>query len=524
MTQTPNAVTAETGTADVTSAPLPARVSVLVIGAGFGGLCAAIKLAEAGIDDFVVIERESDVGGTWQINTYPGAQCDVPSIVYSYSFAPNPAWTRLFPLQEELQTYLHDCSTRFGVRRFIRFDRTVLDCVWDDEAQHWRVRTDAGTVTARFVIGAHGPLSFPSVPQFPGLEDFAGTWFHSAQWNHDHDLTGRRVAVIGTGASAVQLIPRVQQQAGHLKVFQRTPTWVLPHPDRPVGRLLGGAWQRIPGAMTASRMAIMALFESLVVPFSRKPRMLWGFKRSGLRHLKRQVPDPQLRAKLTPSYMFGCKRPTFSNIYYPALSAPNVDVVTDSIERITATGITTTNGTHHEVDTIVFATGFKVADNPFADKFVGRDGKSLADQWQASDMQAYLGMTVHGLPNLFLVLGPNSAPYNSLVVTIEAQVRYIVDMIGQALDSGLGSIEVRSDLQDSFNETLDRKLAPSVWATGGCDSYYIGGTGRIIAWWPGSAAGYYRRTGRAELADYHVRWPEQRRQPDSDLVAQPAVV
>ncbi|MBS9534799.1 NAD(P)/FAD-dependent oxidoreductase [Mycobacterium sp. M1] len=500
------------------------QVKVVVIGAGFSGLCAAIQLKARGIEDFVVIEREPDVGGTWQINNYPGAQCDVPSIVYSFSFAPNPAWTRLFPLQQELQDYLRDCVDRFGVRRFIRFGREVLDCRWDEQAQRWSVRTDSGVITAQFVIGAYGPLSAPSVPDFPGLGDFTGAVFHTSRWDHTRDLTGRRVAVIGTGASAVQVIPHVQRQAGSLTVFQRTPSWVLPHPDRSVGPLLRGAWEQVPGALQASRQAMKAMFEALVPGFARAPRLLFGFRRAGLRHLKRAVPDPQLRAKLTPAYTFGCKRPTFSNTYYPALSAPNVDVVTEPIERVTADGVITAGGTRHEVDTIIMGTGFKVADNPFTARIIGRDGRSLADRWGDSDMQAYLGISVHGLPNLFLTLGPNSAPYNSLVITIEAQIRYIVDLMVQVIESGLGSVEVRSEVQDAFNDALDRRLAASVWATGGCDSYYIGNTGRIVAWWPGSAAGYYRRTRHADLADYRVRWPDPQTAPETDSVGEPAAV
>ena len=485
------------------SEPLPERVTVAVVGAGFGGLATAIKLLENGITDFVVLERESDVGGTWHVNTYPGAQCDIPSLLYSYSFAPNPEWTRLYPLQAEIQSYLRRTAEQFSVLPHIRFGCEVEQCVWDEEGQHWHVRTDSGTVRAQFVVAGFGPFSAPSIPQFPGAVDFTGAMFHSAHWDHEHDLTGRKVAVIGTGASAVQFIPRVQPQVEQLSVFQRTPIWVAPHPDRPTNALLRTLWRRVPGAQWGSRQGFSAFFESLVPPFARYPNLLAGLEKSARWNIRRSIADPQLREVLTPKYRFGCKRPTFSNAYYPALAAPNVDVITSGIDRIDATGIITADDVHHEVDTIIFGTGFRMSDHPFGDRIVGRDGQTLAQLW-SGDPTAYLGTTVSGLPNMFVILGPNSAPYTSAVVTIEAQVAYIIDAVRTLAAAGISSIDVKPEVQADFNTALDRDLSGSVWATGGCRSYYMGSTGRIFAFWPGFAADFARRTKKVNLSDYQV--------------------
>ncbi|MBF6150058.1 flavin-containing monooxygenase [Nocardia nova] len=485
------------------SARLPERVRVLVIGTGFGGLGAAIKLLDHGITDFVVLARESDVGGTWQVNTYPGAQVDVPSLLYSYSFAPNPEWTRLYPLQAEIQAYLRRTAEQFGVLPYIRFGREVEKCVWDEDAQHWVVRTDAGVVHAQFVIAGFGPFSAPSIPTFPGIETFTGTTFHSAHWDHEHDLTGRRVAVIGTGASAVQFVPQIQPRVEHLSVFQRTPIWVMPHPDRATSAVMRGLWRRLPGAQQGARQSLAVLFESLVPPFTKYPDLLVGLEKSARWNINRSIRNPRLREALTPKYRLGCKRPTFSNTYYPALAAPNTDVVTSGIERIDATGIITRDGVHHPVDTIIYGTGFRINDHPVGERFIGRDGATLAQLW-SPDPNAYLGTTVSGLPNMFVVLGPNSAPYTSAVVTIEAQLAYIVDALKTVEKAGISSIDVKARVQREFNDRLDRQLSRSVWATGGCQSYYIGQTGRIVAFWPGYAAQFTRRTRKLNLDDYQV--------------------
>ncbi len=495
----------------MTNAP-PRRVRVAIIGAGFGGLATAIALKRAGIDDFVVLERAGDVGGTWQVNTYPGAQCDIPSILYSFSFAPNPHWSRLYPLQPEIHDYLRRCAKDFGITPHLRLRHEVRDAAWDDAAAQWRVRTDRGDWTAQILVGAIGPFSEPAVPDLPGLSRFRGTTFHSSAWNHGHDLVGRRIAVIGTGASAVQIIPRIQPVAERLTVFQRTPTWIMPHPDRPLTDRPQRLFERAPTVQRMARTGWDLLQEALVPGLVRRPWLLKGMEAVSRAHLHRQVRDPRLRAMLTPSYAFGCKRPTFSNTYYPALAAPNAEVVTDAIREVSPTGVVTADGTEHEVDTIVFGTGFRMTDHPGFGRIRGRGGRSLAEVWDGSP-RAYLGTTVAGFPNFFLMLGPNSVVYTSQVVTIEAQVAHILSCLTAMDRSGLSTIEVREEAQDGFVRDVDRGLRRSVWNTGGCRSYYLDTTGRNFVFYPGFNRRFRARTRQVDLADYHLgaRLPEPTR-------------
>lgn len=468
----------------------------------------AIQLKKAGQHDFVIVERADSVGGTWQANTYPGAQCDIPSILYSFSFAPNPSWTRLYPLQEEIKAYLEKCADDFGVRPHLQLNTEMLDASWDETAQVWRVLTSGGPLTADVLVGAMGPFSEPAIPKFRGLDSFRGTTFHSTTWDHDHDLSGERVAVIGTGASAVQFIPRIQPVVKNLTVFQRTPAWIMPHPDQPLGpraqRFLG----QVPATLKAARQSMNVVMESLVPGLVHQPRLLKGAEVLGRRHLKRQVADPVLRQKLTPTYEFGCKRATFSNAYYPALAQPNVDVVTDGIVEITERGIRTKDGTEHELDTIIFGTGFNLSGNTGFTRIHGREGHSLHDQW-GDDMTAYLGTTVTGFPNFYMLLGPNSVVYTSQVVTIEAQVDYVLAAL-KAMDiNEIATLEVSQEAQSTFVDWVDHGLRNSVWNTGGCSSYYLSSSGRNYTFWPGFNATFKRRTSRIDLKDYVV----QRRRP-----------
>lgn len=481
------------------------HVRVAIIGAGFGGLGTAIKLKQEGIDDFVVLERADEVGGTWQINDYPGAQCDVPSLIYSYSFAPNPDWSRLYPLQEELKAYMHKCAVDFEVLSHVRLHTEVTGAVWDDNAQVWQISTSSGDLTARVLVGAIGPFSSPATPDIPGLDSFRGTVFHSQSWNHDHDLTGERIGVIGTGASAVQFIPRVQPKAGHLTVFQRTPTWILPHPDRPVGAVTRELYRRVPGAQKTARKAWEVTFESLVPGFIYEPKLQKPLELLGRALLKKQVRDPVLREKLTPSYAVGCKRPTFSNAYYPALTADNATVVTDGIVEITERGIVTASGTEHELDTIILGTGFKMTDHPGFNVIEGRDGVNLGETWRGGEMEAYLGTTVHGFPNLFLILGPNSGVYTSAVITIEDQVHYILEALREMDKADLASLEVTERAQRDFVAWADKGLSKSVFVAGGCTSYYLSPSGRNFTHYPGFSAGFRSRTSKVDLDHYLTR-------------------
>lgn len=487
---------------DVVALP---HVRVAIIGAGFGGLGTAIRLKQTGIDDFVVLERADEVGGTWQVNNYPGAQCDVPSLIYSFSFAPNPDWSRLYPLQEELKDYLHQCAEDFEVLPHIRFGTEVTDASWDDTEQLWRITTSTGDLTATVVVGAIGPFSAPSTPDLPGLDTFEGTVFHSQGWDHDHDLTGERVGVIGTGASAVQFIPRVQRVAGHLTVFQRTPTWILPHPDRKVGAATRALYRRVPGAQAAARKAWELSFEALVPGFISEPRLQKPLELMARGLLRKQVKDPELRARLTPSYAVGCKRPTFSNKYYPALTADNATVVSDGIVEVTPRGIVTADGVEHELDTIIFGTGFKMTDHPGFDVVHGRDGSSIGDVWRAGEMAAYLGTSLHNFPNFFMILGPNSGVYTSAVITIENQVHYIVEALRQMEERDLATLEVTAEAQQDFFEWANEGLAKSVFVTGGCHSYYLSPTGRNFTHFPGFSATFKSRTSTVDLDHYAVR-------------------
>jgi cation diffusion facilitator CzcD-associated flavoprotein CzcO len=476
---------------------------VAIVGAGFSGLCMGIRLRQEGIDDFVILERAPEVGGTWRDNTYPGCQCDIPSALYSYSFAPNPNWTRFYPLQDEIRRYLRDCAERFGVMPHIRFRQDVLQAQWDRD--HWRLQTTGGEVRADVVIGGMGGLSNPSLPEIPGLEDFRGTVFHSAAWNHDHDLGGEAVAVIGTGASAVQFIPMIQPQLGELRVFQRTPSWVMPDPDRPVGDLEHLLWRRLPVTQRLLRGAIYGLFEASVLTTIVDRRLASLLERQARRHLHRQVRDPELRAKLTPDYTIGCKRITLSNTYYPALTQPNVEVITEPIDRLTATGIRTVDGREHKLDTIILGTGFKVHDNPAFARVRGRDGRTLGEAWAGSP-RAYLGSTIAGFPNLFLLVGPNSAGgFNSIIFTTEAHVNYAIAAL-KTMDKRRARVaEVRREVYDRWADETERRLADSVWNEGGCQSWYLDQNGRNGVWWPGFMAGLWWRTRRFNESEYELR-------------------
>jgi cation diffusion facilitator CzcD-associated flavoprotein CzcO len=480
-------------------------VRVAIVGAGFAGLCTAIKLKEAGIEDFVVLERASDLGGTWRDNTYPGCACDVPSHLYSFSFAPNPNWSHIFARQAEIQQYLRDCARRFRVLGQIRFNHEVQAADWDDGADRWRVKTSGGEYTARVLVAAAGPLSQPSTPKLPGLERFAGTSFHSARWDHDHDLRGKRVAVIGTGASAIQFIPKIQSTVGQLHLFQRTPPWVLPRPEHRITSVEKLLLRTVPGLQRAIRGGIYWGAELGILGLAYDQRIMGPLERLALRHLRSQVPDPELRAKLTPSYRLGCKRILGSDDYYPALTQPNAEVVTEPITRIRKQAIVTGDGTVREVDAIILATGFHVTDNPMMAMVRGREGKTLAEVWQGSP-EAYLGMTTPGFPNGFLLVGPNTGlGNNSIIFMIEAQVRYVINAIKAIEHHGLGAIEVRPELNAAFQEEVQARMPRTVWTDGGCRSWYLDGNGRNSTLWPDFTWRYALRTRRFELDEYRAR-------------------
>jgi cation diffusion facilitator CzcD-associated flavoprotein CzcO len=482
------------------------RDRIAIIGTGFAGLGMAIRLKQEGINDFVVLEKADDVGGTWRENTYPGVQCDVPSHLYSFSFAPNPKWTRTFPLGDEIWSYLRDCAERFGVMPHIRFGQEVRSAEWDDEAQHWTIETTDETLTAQVLVAGTGPLHQPTIPDIPGLESFEGRAYHSAEWDHEHDLTGERVAVIGTGASAIQLVPRIQPRVSELTVFQRTPPWVVPHNDRPITPLEKRIYAALPQAQLAMRAGIYWARESFALGFIDK-RFAKLPERMALRHIAKQVPDPELQRKVTPNYTIGCKRVLISNDYYPALAQPNVDLVTDGIAEVRPNAIVTKDGAVHEVDTIIFGTGFHVTDPPSADVVRGRDGRTLADTWDGS-MQAHRGTTIAGFPNLFFLVGPNTGlGHNSIVFMIESQLNYVLDALRTMDARGVTSVDVRPDAQARFNEHIQERLSNMVWSTGGCASWYLDRNGRNTTIWPGFTWPFRRLLRQFDPEHYELRAP-----------------
>ena len=479
------------------------QVDHLIVGAGFAGVCAAIKLQEDGETDFVVVERGSDVGGTWRDNTYPGAACDVPSQLYSYSFARNPDWSSSYSPQPEIQAYLKKVADLSGTLHRFVFDTTVDDAVWDEEAQRWTVSTSAGTWSARTVISGAGGLSEPKMPDIEGIETFQGDLFHSARWNHDVDLTGKRVAVIGTGASSIQIVPAIQKKVGHLDVYQRTAPWVIPRNDRTYGDLEKKALRYVPWLQKLYRAGVYAIKEATVPSFTLWPAISKPAQTAAIKNLKQGIKDPELREKVMPRFAFGCKRVLISNDYYPALAADNVDVVTDPITKVTGSSIVTADGTEREIDVLVVATGFYTTELPITEHLVGRHGRTLADQWRESGMAAYKGTSVPGFPNLFFIVGPNTGlGHSSMVLMIESQVGYIRDAVRTMRKRGLTAVEVRQAETDRYNDALQKRMKRTVWSAGGCDSWYLDAHGRNTTLWPYSTIDFRRRLASFDADAY----------------------
>lgn len=482
--------------------PLPTHIDVAIVGAGFAGIGMAIKLKQAGRDDFVVLERAEEVGGTWQANTYPGCQCDVPSNLYSFSFAPNPDWSKTFAMQPEIWDYLRRVADDFEIRSRIRLGCEVEGCAWDEAAMRWRIETSSGELTARVLVTGAGGICEPSIPSLPGLESFEGAAFHTARWDHDHDLTGKRVAVVGTGASAIQVVPHIQPLAGKLSVFQRTPPWIMPHPGRPVRAAEKRLFRRLPLVQKAVRGAVYWGRELYVVPFKRR-RFRRIPERMALRHLAKQVTDPELRAKLTPDYEIGCKRILLSDEYYPALQQPNVELVTDAVVEVRPHSVITADGREHPVDTIVWGTGFRVTEMPFSHLVRGRDGRCLGDLWREHGVQGLRGTTVAGFPNLFKLVGPNTGlGHNSIVFMIESQLAYVMDALATMDARGATVLDTRPEAQAAFNEEVQARMRGTVWTEGGCASWYLDEHGRNTALWPGTSWSFRQATRRFDPSEY----------------------
>ena len=477
---------------------------VVIVGAGFGGLGMAVRLKQEGTDDFVLIERDDDVGGTWWANSYPGCQCDIPSNLYSFSFARNPNWDRAYPMRDQLLDYLRDCAERFGILPHIRLSCELLGATWVADAQHWELETTTGPLAARVLVAAPGLLSEPSSPGLPGIDRFEGNVFHTANWDHSDDLAGKRVALVGSGARAVQVVPEIQPRLAKLHLFQRTPPWVIPHTDHPVARGMRELYRRVPLLQSLSRAAIYALHESVVIGITRDRRWLKAQELNARLHLRRQVPDPELRRQLTPDYEIFCKRIILSNRWYPAIQAPNVEIVSSGVGDLHEHSVVDGDGVEREIDTLILATGFKPAELPIAERIRGRDGRSLAEIWNGSP-EAYLGTTIAGFPNLLFLYGPNlNTGHSSVVYMLESQIAYALDALGAMRLRGAAEFEVRPEAQAAYNEELQKRLASTVWNTGGCGSWYFDRNGRNSIQWPGFTFEYRRRTRRFDAAAYRL--------------------
>ena len=472
-----------------------------IIGSGFAGLGAAIRLKREGIHDFVVLERAGDVGGTWRDNTYPGCACDVESHLYSLSFALEPGWSHRFSRQPEIWAYLQRCAREFDLLPHIRFNHDVRSAEWDEEQQHWRITANEESLTADVLVLASGPLSDPVTPDLPGLAGFEGRAFHSARWDHGFDLRGRRVAVVGTGASAIQFVPEIQKQVARLHLFQRTPAWVLPRPDGRIPEWRKRLFRRAPMLQRAMRLGIYLFREGWVLPFGH-PALMRQAQRLAIQHLHWRISDPALRAALTPHYTMGCKRILMSSDFYPAVAQPNVEVITAGIAEVRAHSIVGRDGVERPVDVIIFGTGFRPTDPRIAPRIRGRAGHTLADAWKGSP-QAHVGSTVAGFPNLFILLGPNTGlGHNSVVFMTEAQIEHLVGALNYMRAQAVDVLEPRAEAQRAWVAAIDRRMRRTVWLAGGCASWYLDGTGRNSTLWPGSSWSFSRRVSRFNPADY----------------------
>jgi cation diffusion facilitator CzcD-associated flavoprotein CzcO len=489
------------------AAPRPQSTSsrtleVLIVGAGFGGIAAAIELRRHGITDITILEKAPDLGGTWFYNSYPGAACDVPSHLYSFSFAQRRNWTRLCSPQAEIHAYLHDVARNYGIDALVQTDTTVTSCSWDAERCRWSVESTAGTVyEADALILATGQLDQPSRPRIEGADSFTGHSFHSAEWDHSYPLTGKRVAVIGTGASAVQFVPEIAPVVKRLSVFQRTGNWFMPRRNRRYNATIKTIIERVPRLQALRRKFVFEYTESLTLAI-RHPNGFGRIARArSVAFMRSQLKDPAVRAKAWPDYTFGCKRILFSSHYLPALQRANVELVTDAITRFTPTGIVTAGGAEHELDCVIWATGFKTTDFMFPMRVTGSNGVDLHEYWSGG-AHAHLGMCVPGFPNMFVMYGPNTnTSGGSIIVYLEAQAAYIRQALQQLRARAAAAIEVRTEVEAASDRALQARFAGTAWTQ--CDSWYRDENGRIVTNWPGYMREYLEQTRQLDAGEYH---------------------
>ena len=480
------------------------RVRVCIMGAGFSGIAAAISLRRAGVSDLVILDRGSRVGGTWRDNTYPGCACDVQSRLYELEVAPWPGWTRKFAGQAEIAEYLERVVEIFGLAPSLHLDTEVLHAAWDDASDTWRVTTSRGDFVADALISACGGLTEPLYPDIVGAEDFTGPTMHTARWDHSVDLMGKRVAVVGTGASAIQVVPAIAETAAEVVLLQRTPPWIMPRRDREVPEWYRSLLAALPPLQRAMRGASSWAREVQLLSFTKQGRFRALGQSIARKHLEKQVPDPVLRARLTPEYDMGCKRVLLSDDYYPSLMRDNVTVA-PALARVTPDSVIDADGGEHSVDVIIWATGFKVLEPPLAALIVGRGGLTLAEAFERDGMSAYRGTTIAGFPNLYILQGPNTGlGHSSVVLMTEAQVAYLTP----AVASGM-VLEVDPHRQEEYRELIDQRLSTTVWQQGGCHSWYQNGHGRNVALWPGSTHGFARLMRRFDRDAYRIRRPSR---------------
>jgi cation diffusion facilitator CzcD-associated flavoprotein CzcO len=476
-------------------------LEVVIVGAGFGGIAAAVELRRHGITGVKILERAPDLGGTWFYNSYPGAACDVPSHLYSFSYAQRRDWSQLCSRQQEIHRYLHDVARAQGIDRLIEPNCTVTGCSWDEESCLWTVTTAEGaSYAADALVLATGQLHQPAYPRIDGIEEFAGHSFHSAQWDHDYPLPGKRVAVVGTGASAVQFIPEIAPQVAELKVFQRTGNWFLPRKNLPYPAAVRAAVQRIPGLQAFRRKFMFQYCEALTLAI-RHPRTVGRLARArSAAFMRSQLKDPEIRRRAWPDYTFGCKRILFSSYYLPALERPNVELVTDSITRLTSDGVVTAGGRVHGVDCIIWATGFRTTQFMFPMEITGAGGRDLRGYWSGG-AHAHLGITVPGFPNMFVMYGPNTnTSGGSIVFYLETQAGYIRQALQALRARRAGAIEVRPEVEAASDRALQARFAGTAWTE--CDSWYRDADGRIVANWPGYMREYLQRAERLDAGEY----------------------
>ncbi len=471
---------------------------IAIIGAGFAGIAIAIELQQVGISDFTIYEAADEIGGTWRDNTYPGAACDVPSHVYSFSFEPNPRWSRAYSGQSEILAYMKRVVQKYDLEKHIVFDTQIIGAELNERDGEWTIYTaDGGEIETRVLMLGVGALNHPRIPDIPGLQDFDRPHWHSARWNHDFDLKGKRVGVVGTGASAIQFIPEIAKEVEHLYVFQRTPPWCLPRPDREYRNVEKTVFKHVPGARWLYRSAIYWSMEARGTGFTKDKRILKLFQATGKRHLKKSVSDPKLREMLTPDYVMGCKRILFTNDFYPAMARDNVTLIPHAVDSFTE-GQMHAAGQTIDVDAAIFGTGFHVTDFLTRFEIIGRGGTNLNDAWKEG-AEAYYGVAVSGFPNLYIFAGPNTGlGHNSIIFMLECQAHLIRQCVQTLFENDARLIDVRPAVQAEFNDSIQKRLEKSVWNSGGCHSWYVDDSGKNTTLWPGYTWQYWLETRKMD--------------------------